>query len=146
MNVYLLQLTKELGSLGITADVYTRFHDPNDPEIVELGPGARVIHVKAGPWYETKDGIYPLLPEFVENMLRFQRERGLSYDLYHSHYWLSGEVVARLNRAGEAAARCEFPYAWGGEGKGSGGGERERSANTIGKGHSAQGGPHRGGE
>ena len=98
MNVYLLQLTKELGALGITADVYTRFHDPKDPEIVDLGPGARVIHVKAGPWYETKDGIYPLLPEFVENMLRFQRDRGLFYDLYHSHYWLSGEVVARLNQ------------------------------------------------
>lgn len=98
MNVYLLQLAKELGNLGITADVFTRLHDPNDPEIVDLGPGSRVIHVKAGPWYESKEGIYPLLPEFVENMIRFQEERGLDYDLYHSHYWLSGEVVARLNR------------------------------------------------
>ena len=98
MNVYLLQLAKELGSLGITADVFTRFHDPNDPEIVDLGPGSRVIHIKAGPWYESKEGIYPLLPEFVDNMIRFQRERGLAYDLYHSHYWLSGEVVSRLNQ------------------------------------------------
>ena len=98
MNVYLLQLAKELGSLGITADVFTRFHDPNDPEIVDLGPGSRVIHIKAGPWYESKEGIYPLLPEFVDNMLSFQRERGLAYDLYHSHYWLSGEVVSRLNQ------------------------------------------------
>ena len=98
MNVYLLQLAKELGSLGFTADVFTRFHDPNDPEIVDLGPGSRVIHIKAGPWYESKEGIYPLLPEFVDNMLRFQRERGLAYDLYHSHYWLSGEVVSRLNQ------------------------------------------------
>ena len=31
-------------------------------------------------------------------MLRFQKERGLAYDLYHSHYWLSGEVVSRLNQ------------------------------------------------
>ena len=98
MNVYLLQLAKELGSLGLTADVFTRFHDPNDPEIVDLGPGSRVIHIKAGPWYESKEGIYPLLPEFVDNMLSFQRERGLAYDLYHSHYWLSGEVVSRLNQ------------------------------------------------
>ena len=98
MNVYLLQLAKELGSLGFSADVFTRFHDPNDPEIVDLGPGSRVIHIKAGPWYESKEGIYSLLPEFVDNMLRFQRERGLAYDLYHSHYWLSGEVVSRLNQ------------------------------------------------
>ena len=73
MNVYLLQLAKELGSLGITADVFTRFHDPNDPEIVDLGPGSRVIHIKAGPWYESKEGIYSLLPEFVENMISFQK-------------------------------------------------------------------------
>ena len=99
MNVYLLQLARELGNLGVTADVFTRIHDPNDPEIVDLGPGSRVIHVKAGPWYESKEGIYPLLPEFADNMLRFQRQRGLTYDLYHSHYWLSGEVVSRLNES-----------------------------------------------
>lgn len=108
MNVYLLQLAKELGNLGITADVFTRFHDPNDPEIVDLGPGSRVIHVKAGPWYESKEGIYPLLPEFVENMLRLQEERGLNYDLYHSHYWLSGEVVTRLNHRQRAPHIASF--------------------------------------
>ena len=108
MNVYLLQLAKELGSLGITADVFTRFHDPNDPEIVDLGPGSRVIHIKAGPWYESKEGIYSLLPEFVENMISFQRERGLAYDLYHSHYWLSGEVVSRLNQHGRLPHVASF--------------------------------------
>ena len=49
MNVYLLQIARELGSRGHRADVYTRVHDPNDPEIVELGENARVIHVQAGP-------------------------------------------------------------------------------------------------
>ena len=41
-------------------------------------------------------------------MVRFQQERGLSYDLYHSHYWLSGEVVSRLNRYGRRPHVASF--------------------------------------
>ena len=97
MNVYLLQLAKELGEKGIRADVFTRYHDPKDPQVVELGPNARVIHIEAGSWHEAKNDIYPLLPEFVDNMVRFQESNGLDYDLYHSHYWLSGQAVSMLN-------------------------------------------------
>ncbi|MEE9247126.1 MAG: glycosyltransferase [Dehalococcoidia bacterium] len=97
MNVYLLQLAKELGERGIRADVFTRYHDPKDPQAVELGPNARVIHIEAGSWHETKNDIYPLLPEFVDNMVRFQESNGLEYDVYHSHYWLSGQAVSMLN-------------------------------------------------
>ncbi|MFQ5874266.1 MAG: glycosyltransferase [Dehalococcoidia bacterium] len=98
MNVYLLQLAKELGARGTHVDVFTRYHDPADPQVVELGPNARVVHIKAGGWYETKSSIYPLLPEFVENMVAFQRARRVSYDLFHSHYWLSGTAVSLLNQ------------------------------------------------
>ncbi|MEE9198382.1 MAG: glycosyltransferase [Dehalococcoidia bacterium] len=97
MNVYLLQLARELGFRGIYVDVFTRCHDPSDPQVVELGPNARVVHIKAGEWNETKSSIYPLLPEFTENLISFQQAHGLSYDLYHSHYWLSGEAVSLLN-------------------------------------------------
>lgn len=98
MNVYLLQLAKKLGARGIQADVYTRYHDPADPQIVELGPNARVIHIKAGSLYETKSSIYPYLPEFVGNLVSFQKANDLNYDLFHSHYWLSGKAVSMLSR------------------------------------------------
>ena len=48
MNVYVMQLARELGRRGNQVDVFTRTHDPNDPQIVPLGDGARVIHLKAG--------------------------------------------------------------------------------------------------
>ena len=92
MNVYVLQLARELARQGHLIDVYTRYHDPNDPQIVDLGGGARIIHLKAGPYDETKETLYEYIPEFVINLQRFQRSEAVRYDLIHSHYWLSGRV------------------------------------------------------
>src|SRR4029453_1464292 len=49
MNVYVRGLGGELGRLGFAVDVFTRSQDAAIPEVVALGPGARVIHVPAGP-------------------------------------------------------------------------------------------------
>ena len=44
MNVYVRELARSLGRLGFEIDVFTRSQDPAIPEVVRLGPGARVIH------------------------------------------------------------------------------------------------------
>ena len=98
MNVYVLQLAKELGSLGNQVDVYTRCHDPQDPQIVQLGDSVRVIHVKAGPYHKTKATLHAYIPEFLGNLSSFQRSDATTYDLIHSHYWLSGRVGMILSR------------------------------------------------
>lgn len=98
MNVYLLQLARELGLRGLQMDVYTRYHDPADPQVVKLSENARVIHIKAGRWGETKGNIYPHLPEFIRNLCRFVKANDLRYDLVHSHYWLSGCVAMALKK------------------------------------------------
>ena len=98
MNVYVLQLARELGRLGNQVDVYTRFHDPDDPQIVELGEGARVVHVKAGPYHKTKESLYEYIPEFIGNLCSLQRSQAIAYDLIHSHYWLSGRIGMFLSR------------------------------------------------
>ena len=90
MNVYVLQLAREYARRGNQVDVYTRCHDPHDPQIVELAKGARVIHLNAGPHHEPKENLHEYIPEFVEELFRFQRSDGVRYDLIHSHYWLSG--------------------------------------------------------
>ncbi len=36
MNVYIRELARELGSLGHLVDIYTRFHNPKDSQIIEL--------------------------------------------------------------------------------------------------------------
>lgn len=98
MNVYVLQLAREFGRRGHHVDVYTRCHDPKDPQIVELGDGARVIHLNAGPYNTTKDSFYEHIPEFMGNLCSFQASEGIEYDLIHSHYWLSGRVGGILGR------------------------------------------------
>ncbi len=98
MNVYLLQVARELGRRGHKADVYTRVHDPNDPEIVELGENARVIHLYAGPHGETKQGLRRHIPQFIQSLSAFQRRGGTAYDLVHSHYWLSCAAGVELSR------------------------------------------------
>ena len=96
MNVYVLQVARELARKGHVVDVYTRCHDPSDPQVVDLGYGARVIHLEAGPYDGTKDSLYQYIPEFVGNLQRLTRAEGVSYDLIHSHYWLSGRVGMAL--------------------------------------------------
>ena len=48
MSVYIRELAHELGQRGHLVDIYTRIHDPKDPQIVSLGQNARLIHLKAG--------------------------------------------------------------------------------------------------
>ena len=98
MNVYVLQVAKELGKRGHKIDVFTRIHDPNDEQIMELGQNARVIHLNAGPYGEAKAGLRRYIPQFLDSLSRFQNDEGLTYDLVHSHYWLSGLAGVELSR------------------------------------------------
>lgn len=98
MNVYVLQVAKELGRRGIKVDVYTRAHDPSDPQIVDLEDNARVIHLDAGPYHGTKESLYDYIPEFISSLYEFQRSESIYYDLIHSHYWLSGRAGQRLSQ------------------------------------------------
>ena len=98
MNVYLKETAKHLGKLGIKTDVYTRVHDLNDEEIISLGINARVIHIKAGELSQTKKDLYHTGPEFVGNILRFQKRENIEYDLIHAHYWLSGYPGIELSK------------------------------------------------
>ena len=98
MNVYVLQLTREFARKGIEVDVFTRYHDPDDPKIVELEDGARVIHLKAGSYEAAKEDLFDYIPEFLSELYSFQKAEGTTYDLVHSHYWLSGRVGMTLSR------------------------------------------------
>ncbi|MEK7215337.1 MAG: glycosyltransferase [Chloroflexota bacterium] len=99
MNVYIATLSRELGARGIGVDVFSRWHDPEVPEIENLAPNVRVIHLEAsGRQFLSKDEIYPHLAQFEAGVLAFERSEGRGYDLIHSHYWLSGLVGLGLQR------------------------------------------------
>jgi D-inositol-3-phosphate glycosyltransferase len=98
MNVYVRDLSRELGRMGVRVDVFTRSQDDCVPMINhDLQDGARVIHIPAGPQAPipvAEVGNY--LDEFVTGVAEFAAKEQLTYDLIHSHYWLSGLVAEKL--------------------------------------------------
>jgi len=93
MNVYIRELSRELGNRGHRIDIYTRRHDPQDPQVIEINENVRVIHLKAGRnGYMHKLDIYPYLSDITMALEDFRTRQGIHYDLIHSHYWLSGRV------------------------------------------------------
>lgn len=101
MNVYVRDLTRELGHQGIHVDVFTRSQDEHVPHVVhQLGYGNRVVHVAAGPEIPAaKQRLPDYIPEFVEGIKAFAADKGIHYDLIHSHYWMSGLAAESLSDA-----------------------------------------------
>ena len=99
MNVYVRELSRQMGRLGMRVDVFTRSQNPHISRIVRLGRNARVIHLKAGPEEPVpKSQLLQYLPEFTSGVKEFADAGRISYDLVHSHYWLSGWVGGQLKR------------------------------------------------
>ncbi len=98
MSVYIRELASELGKQGHLVDVYTRVHDPKDPQIMNLGQNAQLIHLRAGEEEINKLAMYSYLPDFACNLENFRKDNGRRYDLVFSHYWLSGWVGKYLQR------------------------------------------------
>jgi D-inositol-3-phosphate glycosyltransferase len=93
MNVYVKELTKDIGRKGNLVDVYTRAHDLEENGIKRLGSNSRLIHIKSGDIAELdKLTIYLYLNDFAKNMVKFIEHHELQYDLIHTHYWMSGYV------------------------------------------------------
>jgi D-inositol-3-phosphate glycosyltransferase len=97
MNVYVRELSRELGRQGIAVDVFTRSQDPAEPRLQEPWPQVRVIHLPAGPEapYDRRQ-LFRHLPAFVEGVRAFAASEAGPYGILHSHYWLSGWVALEL--------------------------------------------------
>ena len=98
MNVYVRDLTRQLGPLGVKVDVYTRSQDEHVPHVLhDLGYGNRVVHVPAGPEIPLpKQELASFIPQFVAGILDFAEMKNFSYDIIHSHYWMSGIAASEL--------------------------------------------------
>ena len=69
MNVYIRELSRQLGRQGVAVDIFTRRSDPTVPEIVPFAENARVIHIAAGPSAPVgKEALFGYLPDFAEAM------------------------------------------------------------------------------
>ena len=98
MNVYLRELSAELGKLGAWVDVFTRRHDCDEPDVMALSDRVRLVHIAAGdPEDVSKTGIYAHLPDFLRNLRYFHGRNALGYDVVHSHYWLSTPAAQQFS-------------------------------------------------
>ncbi len=97
MNVYVAHVARELAKSGCRVDIYTRGDRVHGWDIVQMSPFVRVVHVEGAPLDEPKGGLEGHLPEFVGAIEAFRQEQRYSYEIVHSHYWLSGVAGSELS-------------------------------------------------
>jgi D-inositol-3-phosphate glycosyltransferase len=98
MNVYVRELVSALAQAGVTSDVYTRRWADGLPDVVDVEPGFRVVHVDAGPVDLPKEALPEVVDEFasgvLDHLVTSNDEMGV--DALHANYWLSGVAGHRL--------------------------------------------------
>ncbi len=96
MNVYVVELSRQLAAQGIEVEIFTRSTSGGLPPVAELTDGVTVRHVVAGPFEGLTKGELPgQLCTFARDVLRTEAAYAPGYyDIIHSHYWLSGQVGA----------------------------------------------------
>ena len=72
MNVYVRELSRELGRRGIGVDIFTRSQDAKAPITVAIDRGVRVINLHTGPSVPyDKNWVLDYMPEFVSRVRCF---------------------------------------------------------------------------
>jgi len=98
-NVYVDEVSRNLGRLGYLVDVFSRRDSIDVPEVVQWAPNVRVVHLQAGPpSFVLKDDLWPLMPAFRDAFLGFMAREGVRYDLLHGNFWMSGWAAAQLRQ------------------------------------------------
>ena len=94
MNVYVVEVARQLARRGVEVEIFTRATSAQQPPVVEMEPGLLVRHVTAGPYEGLgKEDLPGQLCAFAAGVMRVAAHAPESYyHLVHTHYWLSGQV------------------------------------------------------
>jgi D-inositol-3-phosphate glycosyltransferase len=105
LNVYVLELARRLAEAGCAVDIFSRATSRDTPEVTNIAPGLRAVHLRAGPARNlAPESVYKHLDAFESALVEFNARDGAEYDIVHSHYWVSGLVGERLK------ARWDLPH------------------------------------
>jgi len=91
MNIYVVESAERMAAMGVSVDIFTRRHNPDLPDNVELSQGVRVRHLNIGACNATKEELPALIPNLSEAFSAVLENE--KYDVLHSHYWISGKVA-----------------------------------------------------
>jgi len=95
MNVYVRELVSALAQGGLECTTYTRASRPGLPEVVQIEPNHRVVHVPAGAYDLHKEDLPTVVAEFTDGV-NAHLDGAFPADVLHANYWLSGLVAHRL--------------------------------------------------
>lgn len=95
MNVYVRELVGALAQAGVRTEVFVRRANDDVPDVVDVEPGFRVVHVDAGPVDLPKERLPEVLDEYTDSVAR-HLVAGDGFDAIHANYWLSGVAGHRL--------------------------------------------------
>lgn len=95
MNVYVRELVSALAHAGLDCTTYTRAWRPGLPEVVNVEPNHRVVHVEAGDFDLPKQDLLSVVDPFADGVRRHIAASG-GVDVLHANYWLSGMAGHRL--------------------------------------------------
>lgn len=97
MNVSIRALASALARAGVAVDVLTRAEHPEQPPVVVVEPGFRVLHVDAGPRAPVPRRAFPdLVAPFSVAARRVLERCAPDTSVLHANYWVSGAVGHRL--------------------------------------------------
>jgi len=97
MSVYIMGLAKELGNMGNRVDIFTRRHEQQHAPVMALTDRVRLIHLAIESDDDfSKLAVYPRVDDYANALIQFSTDEQKTYDLIHSHYWLSGLVGSQL--------------------------------------------------
>ncbi len=95
MNVYVRELVSALAHAGLDCTTYTRAWQSGLPEVVNVEPNHRVVHIPAGNFEVPKNELLSVVDEFTENVHAHIVASG-GVDVLHANYWLSGLSAHQL--------------------------------------------------
>ncbi|MFM2031928.1 MAG: hypothetical protein RLZZ297_693 [Chloroflexota bacterium] len=97
MNVYVRELSRELGRRGIIVDVYTRSQAADSPRITPMSRNVTLVTLPAGPEVPyDKNRILDYTDQFIDGILAHAESVDAQYDIIHSHYFVSGMIGLAL--------------------------------------------------
>lgn len=95
MNVYVRELVSALAHAGLDCTTYTRAWRPDLPQVVNVEPNHRVVHIEAGDFDLPKNDLVSVVDTFADGVRDHILATG-GTDVLHGNYWLSGIAGHRL--------------------------------------------------
>jgi D-inositol-3-phosphate glycosyltransferase len=89
------ELVSALAHAGLDCTTYTRAWRPDLPQVVNVEPNHRVVHIEAGDFDLPKNDLVSVVDAFADGVRDHIAATG-GTDVLHGNYWLSGIAGHRL--------------------------------------------------